>query len=74
MRILLAATAIALLTVGAHAQGMMGQEGGKGKKHQAEAPKAEDQAKKKAAEDAYQKALQNIPTSNEKIDPWRSVR
>lgn len=70
MRIVIAVIAIALLTVTAHAQGA-----GKGKRHQQASPKtAEDQAKKKAAERAYKDALKNIPASNEKLDPWQSVR
>ena len=69
MRTLIAALAIALLTVAAHAQGM-----GKGKRQQQNVPKAEDQAKKKAAEHAYKDALKSIPISNEKLDPWKSMR
>ena len=44
------AIAIALLTVAAPAHA-------KGKRQQQDAPKAEDQAKKKAAEEAYENAL-----------------
>ena len=67
MRTVTAAIAIALLAVAAplHA---------KGKRQQQDAPKAEDQAKKKAAEDAYENALKSIPTSNEKSDPWKTMR
>jgi hypothetical protein len=47
----------------------------KGKRHQQDTPKAaEDKAKKQAAEEAYKNALKNIPTSNEKRDPWKSMR
>ena len=61
--------AIALLMVAAHAQGK-----GKGKRHQQDAPKTEDQAKKKAAEETYQNALKSIPTPHEKPDPWKIMR
>jgi hypothetical protein len=69
MRTVIAVIAITLLTVTAHAQGME-----KGKRNQQDAPKAEDQGKKKAAEQAYKNALKNIPVSNEKLDPWKSMR
>ena len=52
MRIVIAVMVFVLLTVAAHAQGA-----GKGKRHQQDAPKAEDQAKKKATEEAYKNAL-----------------
>ena len=63
--------AIALLTVSAHAQ-EMGM--GKGKKHQQDTQKTEDKTKKKADEKAYKDALKSIPVSNEKLDPWKSMR
>ncbi len=69
MRILIAVIAVALLTVGAIAQGM-----GKGRRHQQDAPKAQDQAKKKAADEAFQKAGKTIPESTEKPDPWKGMR
>ncbi len=69
MRILIAVIAVALLTVGAIAQGM-----GKGRRHQQDAPKAQDQAKKKAADEAFQKAGKSIPESTEKPDPWKGMR
>jgi len=62
-------TAMALLTFAAQAGGM-----GKGKRHQQDAPKAQDLAQKKAAEDAYKNALKSIPVSSEKPDPWKSIR
>jgi hypothetical protein len=67
MRTVTIAIAIALLAgaVPLHA---------KGKRQQQDAPKAEDQAKKKAAEEAYKNALKSIPTSNEKSDPWKTMR
>ncbi len=69
MRTLIAAMAIAVLAVAAP-----GQATAKGKKQQQDAPKAEDQAKKKAAEEAYQNALKSIPAANEKSDPWKTMR
>jgi hypothetical protein len=67
MRTITVAIAIALLAgaVPVHA---------KGKRQQQDAPKAEDQAKKKAAEEAYKNALKSIPPSNEKSDPWKTMR
>jgi hypothetical protein len=69
MRILIAAMAIALLAVAVPEQAMA-----KGKRQQQDAPKAENQAKKKAAEAAYQNALKSIPASGEKSDPWKTLR
>jgi hypothetical protein len=69
MRTIVALIAIMFLTVAAHAEGS-----GKGKKHQQDAPKAEDQTKKKAAEEAYKSALKSVPISNEKPDPWKTLR
>jgi hypothetical protein len=66
------ALAIALLATSAHAQGM---GGGKGKRHSKDATlNAEDVAKKKAAEAAYEKALKGIPATNIKTDPWGNMR
>jgi hypothetical protein len=70
VRIILAVATMALLTFAAHAEGM----GGKGKRHQQDAPKAQDQKQQKAAEDAYKNALKSIPVSNEKPDPWKTAR
>lgn len=69
MRAVVAVIAIVFLTVAAHAQSH-----GKGKRQQQDAPKAEDQAKKKATEEAYKNALRSIPVSNEKPDPWKTMR
>ena len=66
---LLAAIAMALLTVAASAQ-MVGSE--KGKKHR-DTQKTEDQAKK-VDEKAYEDALKSVPPSSEKSDPWKSMR
>jgi hypothetical protein len=69
-KIVIAAVAVALLATSAQAQGM-----GKGKRQQQDTPKAaEDRAKKKAAEEAYKNALKSIPVSNEKPDPWKTMR
>jgi hypothetical protein len=67
MKTVTVAIAIALLAVAVPLQA-------KGKRQQQDAPKAEDQAKKKATEDAYKNALKSIPTSNEKSDPWKTMR
>ncbi|HEY5070289.1 MAG TPA: hypothetical protein VII37_10875 [Candidatus Acidoferrum sp.] len=69
MRTVIAAIAITLLAVTAPAQAIA-----KGKRQQQDAPKAEDQVKKKAAEEAYKSALKSIPASNEKPDPWKTMR
>ena len=71
IRTVIALVAIAFLTVSAHAQemGMV-----KGKKHQQDTQKTEDKTKKKADEKAYKDALKSIPISNEKLDPWISMR
>jgi hypothetical protein len=71
IRTAIAVAAIALLTTSAHAQ-EMGIE--KGKKHQQDTQKTEDKTKKKADEKAYKDALKSIPVSNEKLDPWKSMR
>jgi hypothetical protein len=68
MRILIAAMAMALMTVSAHAQGAGG-----GRKHR-DTQKAEDSAKTKADDQAYKDALKRIPVPSEKPDPWKSVR
>jgi len=47
--------------------------GEKGKRHP-DTQKTEDRAKKKVDEKAYQDALKIVPASNEKPDPWKSMR
>ena len=69
MRVLIAALALALLTVTAHAQGM-----GRGPRQQKPVQKTEDLAKKKALEQDYKNALKNIPEVKEKPDPWKTMR
>jgi hypothetical protein len=54
MRTVTVAIAIALLAVAVPVHA-------KGKRQQQDAPKAEDQAKKKATEEAYKNALKSIP-------------
>lgn len=67
---LAAVVTMLLLTSAASAQ--MGG-GGTGKRHR-DNQKTEDQAKKKVDEKAYEDALKRIPASNEKADPWKSMR
>jgi hypothetical protein len=71
MRTLIAAALIALLAGAAHAQAT-----GPGKRHEQPkaAQKTEDPAKKKAEEKAYRDALDKIPESKEKPDPWKAMR
>jgi len=71
MRYLILATAIVLLTGSVHAQEM---KTGKGRQHQQDTQKAEDNAKRKADQKAYEDALKSIPESKEKLDPWKSMR
>ena len=71
MRTLIAAAIIALLAVAAHAQGV----GNRRAPTQPQvAPKMENAAKKKADEKAYKDALDKIPESKEKPDPWKTMR
>ena len=71
MRTLIAAAIIALLAVAAHAQGA----GNRRAPTQPQvAPKTENAAKKKADEKAYKDALDKIPESKEKPDPWKTMR
>jgi hypothetical protein len=68
-RTFIAAAIIALLAVAAHAQGV-----GKGKRQPTDTQKPENLAKKKADEKAYKDALEKIPESKEKPDPWKTMR
>jgi hypothetical protein len=63
-----AAIAMAMLTSGqiAHAKGKRQQ--------QQPAANAEDAAKKKALDADYKKALNSVPDSTEKQDPWKTMR
>jgi hypothetical protein len=72
MRIfLIAAAALALVTAPAAAQEMMG-----GKRHQRADQKADPnkEARRKAAEKAYNDALAKIPEPKEPYDPWKIGR
>ena len=69
MKTFITAMAIVLLAVAVPAQAIA-----KGKRQQQDAPRAEDQAKKKASDETYKNALKSIPESKEKSDPWKSVR
>jgi hypothetical protein len=76
LKTLLAASAVALLTVTAYAQdagGVGGPGGGFGGPHrqQGKAKKAEA-PKQKADEKAYSAALNELP--NKQFDPWHGVR
>jgi hypothetical protein len=62
-----AAIALALLAAPAHAQ--MG-----GKRHGGDAEKKADPGRPKVDEKAYKAALERIPESKEKYDPWSGAR
>lgn len=70
MRALLIAALIALLTVSAYAQKMSKGGGRRGSDPQSE----EKKKKSKAADEAYKSALEKIPKSDVKPDPWRNTR
>ena len=69
-----------LLHTGAHkinnalGQILLAQGMGKSRRHQQDAPKTENQAKKKAADEAFRRAAKTIPESSEKPDPWKGMR
>jgi hypothetical protein len=77
MRRILAAALLVAFAGAAHAQGF-GQgapgemKGGRG--HRGANDYRKDVAKPKVDEKAYQEALQKIPDSKEKYDPWGGVR
>jgi hypothetical protein len=60
---IVAAATLALMVMPAHAQ--MG-----GKRHQGDDKKPDQSAAKKVDEKAYKAALERIPDSKEKYDPW----
>lgn len=68
MRVLAMAAAVLALTV-ASAQGQMGG----GRRHQQDSGQAADK-KPKVDEKAYKAALERIPESKEKYDPWGGAR
>ena len=70
MRAFISVIVVAMLT-----GNTLSNASGKGRRSaQQVATKTESSEKKRAAETAYQKALQAIPNSNEKPDPWKGVR
>jgi len=69
MRFFLAAVTIALLTVPVHAQGMGG-----GKRHHGTTEQKKDDTKPAVSDKDYKAALDRIPNSKEKPDPWQNVR
>lgn len=79
-RILAAALLVALAWVApdvANAQGMAGgapgeMKGGRG--HRGATDYKKEEARPKVDEQAYKEALQKIPDSKEKYDPWGAVR
>jgi hypothetical protein len=76
LKILLAASAVALLTVTAYAQdagGMGGTGGGFGGPHRQQAKAKQAEAPKpKVDEKAYSSALNELP--DKQFDPWHGVR
>lgn len=70
MRIVIAAIAVALLGVGAQAQGLAKRGTAPPKATQ----KPATQAKKRAEDKAYRDALKNIPNVNAPVDPWKGMR
>ena len=46
----------------------------RGRGHKQDAKSDQSSEKKKAVDAEYRKALQRIPDSNEKPDPWKGVR
>lgn len=73
MRAIVVAIAIALLTVPSFGQGMGGGKGSGGRAPPPEEKKV-DPEKKKAEEKAFKDAIDRIPVSDKKFDPWGSVR
>ena len=68
MRVLIVAVMIALLTAPAFAQS-------KGSRHRGNTQTSEEQKQKAQATDkAYKAALDKIPPSEQKRDPWRAAR
>lgn len=63
----------AAIAVGLLASNPMAQARGK-RQQQQPAANAEDVAKKKALDADYKKALNSVPDSTEKQDPWKSMR
>jgi hypothetical protein len=72
MRILPAAIAVAVLATTAHAQDFSGKKG-RGSPQNADQQNT-DPRKKKAAEEAFQAGIKQIPEPKQKYDPWRTAR
>jgi len=70
MRTWMIAALIALLCVPAYGQ-RMGKGGGR---HSGDQQSEEQKKKSKAADEAYKSALDKIPKSDRKADPWRNTR
>ena len=73
MRILVGVAAMALLATPAQAQHKQ-MDPMSGSKGQQSAQSAQDIAKRKADEKAYNDALRRIPDATEKQDPWKNMR
>jgi hypothetical protein len=72
MRCLFAAlAAIMFLTMPAYSQGM---GGGGPRKHQPQDNVQPEEKKNKVDDKAYKSALDRIPASDQKADPWQGVR
>jgi hypothetical protein len=69
MRTLLSLLMVALLTAGA-----VSSASAKGRRPKPDVKNSEGSERKKAVDAQYQKALQQIPDSKEKPDPWKGVR
>lgn len=69
MKFILATLIFAIAVTPAMAQGK-----GRSQSNEAKADPKESPAKKKADEEAYQRALKNIPEPKGKIDPWQGSR
>lgn len=65
----MALTAIALLAMPAYSQGLGG-----GRKHQPHDNATTEDKKPKVDEKGYKSALDRIPASEQKVDPWQNVR
>ena len=69
MRIFLSVLVGALLAISA-----VTDASAKGRRPKPDAKNSESSEKKKAVDAEYQKALQQIPDSRDKPDPWKGVR
>jgi hypothetical protein len=69
MRTLLSVLVMALFTISAATDASA-----KGRRPKPDAKSNESPDKKKNVDAAYQKALQSIPDSHDKPDPWKGVR